>query len=119
MMAVDESSPEENRQLAEHGQRCEVCRQAIDQYQQIAAQMYAAASLEMDAAEAGAGIGVAARERKRAKEALLAQVKGTIHLPLSDGEARKVRGSGKVLAGAGWRTSAWAGWAVAAALLVA
>src|SRR5260370_38249341 len=75
----------------------------------------------MDAPEVGAGFGVTAREKQRAKEALLAQVNGTIHLPLTDGDGRtqRARRKGKVLTGAGSRMSVFAGWAVAAALLVA
>jgi hypothetical protein len=119
MAAVNEISPAENERLAEHARTCEVCRQAIEQYQQIAAQMYTEASRETDArAEAGATFGNAGEEQERAKEALLAQVNGTIRPPLSDGEARKVRRRGTVLAEASSRISAWAGWAVAAILLV-
>ena len=121
MAAVNETSQEENSRLAEHARTCRVCKQAIEQYQQVAAQTYAEASFEMNASETGAGFGVAAREQQRAKEALLAQVRGTIHLPLTDADAaaQRVPRNGKVLAGAGSRMSAWAGWAVAAALLVA
>ncbi len=119
MAAVNENSLEENVRLAEHARTCGVCRQAIEQYQQIAAQTYAEVSLEMDAApESGAGLGVTAREQQRAKEDLLAQVGVTIHLPLTEAPQR-VRRNGKVLEGAGLRISVWAGWAVAAVLLVA
>ena len=117
MAAVNEISAEENVRLAEHARTCGVCRKAIQQYQQIAAQTYAEALLEMDATEAAGEVAVPAREQQRAKEALLAQVEGTIHLPLSGGETRRVRRTGKVLTRS--HMSAWAGWAVAAALLVA
>ena len=115
MAAVDETSPEENERLAEHARTCAVCRQALGQYEQIAAQVYAEASTE---AEAGSAFVDATVEQERAKAALLEQVKGTIHLPLSDGESRKVRRSGKVFSGAGSRVPAWPGWAVAATLLI-
>src|SRR5712691_11401403 len=112
MAAVNETSQEENRRLAEHARTCRVCRQAIEEYQQIAAQTYAEASLEMDdAPEAGAGFGVTAREKQRAKEALLAQVNGTIHLPLTDGDGltQRARRKGNVLTGTGSRMSVFAG----------
>jgi hypothetical protein len=116
MAAVNETSAEEDVRLAEHATKCEFCRQMIEQYRQIAAQAYAEASLEMDAPETGAEVGVAAGEQPRVKEALLAQVKGTVYLPLLDGERRRPRRDGKVFTGS--RRSAWAGWAVAATLLV-
>src|SRR5204863_6930310 len=49
MAAVNETSQEENRRLAEHARTCRVCKQAIEQYQQVAAQTYAEASFEMNA----------------------------------------------------------------------
>jgi hypothetical protein len=115
MAAVNETSPEENERLAEHARTCAACRQAIGQYEQIAAQVYAEAPLR-----AGAGFGDAAEEQERAKAALLAQVTCTINLPLKNGDrggAQKWRR--KALAGAGSRMFAQAGWAVAAMLLVA
>jgi len=115
MAAVNETSVEENTRLAEHAQTCEVCRLAIDQYQQIAAQTYAEAAQGVDGREADGGLGDDASEWQRSKEALLAELKGTIHLPLLDDETR-VRRSGKV--STRLHSPAWAGWAVAATLLV-
>src|SRR5258708_1409473 len=116
MAAVKETSPEENERLAEHARTCKVCRQAIEQYQQIAAQMCAEAGAETDTQETVAGTRVPAGEQQRTKETLLALVNATIHLPLSDGEAWRVRKSGMML---GHRhRSAWTGWAVAATLLI-
>jgi hypothetical protein len=115
MAAVNETSPEENERLAEHARTCAACRLAIGQYEQIAAQVYAEASLE-----AGAGFGDAAEEQERAKAALLTQVIGTVNLPLTGDEAwQSMRRNGRVLAGTGLRMPAWAGWAAAAVLLVA
>jgi hypothetical protein len=122
MAAVNETSTEENERLAAHARTCAVCGQAVEQYQQIAAQMYVEASRETDAAtEADAGFGGAAEQQERAKAALLEQIEGTIHLPLRDeARERQWRGrKGKVLVGASLPMPAWAGWAVAAALLVA
>jgi len=120
MAAVNETSPDENEHLARHAQTCRVCRQAIEQYRQTAAQTYAEAWSEMGAAEVGAGFGVVAREQQRAKDAVLAKITGTIHVPPTDEDrpAQRASRNEKLVVGTGSRLSSWAGWAVAAALLL-
>src|SRR6266853_2548253 len=116
MAAVNEISPEENDVLAKHARSCPICKQSIEQYNLIAAEIYAETSLDRPSIDSTSISGVGGTEQQRAKEALLAKIRVTPHSPLTD-EDRTACMPGKNLRTTGFLSSRLSGWAVAAGLL--
>lgn len=120
MAAANQTSSEEDRRLAAHAQSCPVCRQALEQYKQLAAQIYGEALALEPSPESPHVAADEASEQLRAKEKLLRTIRGTIHLPLSEDDPVTVERekTAKGLFSLS-RVPSWASWALAAALVVA
>lgn len=121
MAAASQTSPEEDRRLAEHLQSCAVCKEAFDQYKQIFAYMCAEGAAQEAVVESRHFTAVETIEQLRAKQRLLARTSKIVHLPLTEEWPRAIFEQKT----SEWRTfsfhrlPSWASWAVAAALLVA
>lgn len=120
MAAANQTSSEEDRRLAAHAQSCPVCRQALDQYKQLVAQIYGEALALQPSPESPHVAVDEASEQSRAKERLLRTIRGTIHLPLSEDQPVTVeREKTTKRLFSPRRVPSWASWALAAALVVA
>jgi len=120
LWAANQTSSEEECLLAEHAQSCSACRQAMEQYRQIVVQTYG----ETAGYSAPVGSsGVASEpdvERLRAKERLFTDFKGRVLLPAPDKIRAAARNGNKVKPPGQIRQPilSWAGWAVAAVVLL-
>src|SRR5580704_3796738 len=119
MAAANQTSPDEDRQLADHIKLCLDCKQRFASFNQVAAQLYVEALTSEAAAATFASAEEEASERIRAKEKLLGNVRRTINLPLTEDQAalaeRRKASRGLSLLRLPW----WATGALAAALLLA
>jgi hypothetical protein len=120
MAAANETSPDEDQQLADHIKLCLDCKQRFASFNQVAAQLYVEAPTSEAAAATFASAEEEASERVRAKEKLLGNVRRTINLPLTEDQPAALAEKRKMSRGLSlqWLPS-WATGALAAALLLA
>jgi len=117
---ANQTSPEEDQQLAEHLQLCLACKQTFEHFRQIAAQLYGEAPTSGLTAAAFEPAGEEASEQVRARERLLGKVRQTINLPLTEDRPAAVAEWRKKAWGLSvQRVPPWATLALAAALLLA
>ena len=116
LWAANQTSSEEECLLAEHAQSCSACRQAMEQYRQIVVQTYGETGSPVGSSGVASEPGV---ERLRAKERLFTDLKSRVLLPAPD-KIRAAAGNGKVKPRGQIRQPilSWAGWAVAAVVLL-
>src|SRR5260370_8344692 len=84
MAVTNQTSPDEDQRLTEHLQLCPICKQTFEHFSQIAAQLYGEPPTSEMAAVAFDAFGENASERVRARHRLLAKVRQTINLPLTE-----------------------------------
>ncbi|PYU00989.1 MAG: hypothetical protein DMG38_05435 [Acidobacteria bacterium] len=119
MVGANQASEEEERLLTEHAEACRECRQAVEQYRQIAWRIYEEEVGTETRQEAANLTEQEASEREKAKQRLLRELPGTATLPRTrerlgvlprvlETETPSRRG-----------VPSWASWAVAASLLIA
>jgi len=117
--ATNQTSPEEDQRLAEHLQFCLVCKQACDDFNQIAVQLYGEARAAETVTATFRVADEAPPERLKARELLLSKVRRTIDLPLTEDQPTAIAGKKKM----SWvpsleRVPLGVAWRLAAALLL-
>jgi hypothetical protein len=120
MAAANQTSSDENRRLAAHVQSCLVCKQALEQYQQLVGQIYEEALAVQPSTEWAHAAADEASEQSGAKERFLRTIRRTIESPLCEdqlGTVDREKTANRLFTLP--RVPAWASCTLAAALLVA
>ena len=120
LAAANQTTPEEERSLAEHADSCLTCRQAVEQYRQIVTQTYGEADTFVSRPKTVRSAGKGDAELMDAKEKLLAKLPEIAQSPVPENLPARMRDRNNIkieertVRPALQRT----GWAVAAVLLL-